>query len=78
MRVSDVEGKVSAWPYERGRFGAQVAAAAAAGGSQDGCCDIVMDAVLGRGLHSTTSQLNLNRVCHNNTPCALPNTPDTP
>ena len=61
MRVYDVEGKVSARPYERGRFGAQVAAAAAAAGSEDGCCDIVMDAVLGRGLHSSTFQLNLSR-----------------
>ena len=30
--------------------------------------------VLGRGLHSSTSQLNLSRVCHTNTPY----TPYTP
>jgi len=34
--------------------------------------------VRGRGLHSSTSQLNLNRVAHNKTPCAPCTTPTTP
>ena len=32
---------------------------------------------LGRGLHSSTSQLNLSRVCHKKTPYTPPKTPFT-